>query len=326
MPFSASTHSPESSATDGRPVAAAADARLHQRVLGEGQPVLDDVGSVGPAAGTSSTSDAGRAQDVGAAPRACARCAWPAPAGRSCVRERLLLQPVSVGAAGRRRGRAARRAAPGRTAPPSAVPCTSTNAPSPVITTFMSVSARDVLLVAEVEHRLAVDDADRHRGDRAGQRLARPAAPRSRSHDDGVGQRDVGAGDGRGAGAAVGLQHVAVEHDGVLAQRLVVDRPRAATRPTSREISWVRPPIRPLTDSRSDRVLVERGSIAYSAVTQPRPLPLRQRGTPSVTEAAHSTRVLPNSTSTEPSAWSSQPRVMRHRRAAGRGCVRRCES
>ena len=53
-------------------------------------------------------------------------------------------------------------------------------------------------------------------------------------------------------------------------------------RPTSREISWVRPPIRPLTDSRSVRVLVARGSIAYSAVTQPCPVPLRQRGTPSV--------------------------------------------
>jgi hypothetical protein len=71
-------------------------------------------------------------------------------------------------------------------------------------------------------------------------------------------------------------------------------------RPISRLISWVRPPIRPLTDSRSLRVLVADGSIAYSAVTQPRPEPLRQRGTPSVTLAAHSTRVLPNSTSTEP--------------------------
>ena len=78
----------------------------------------------------------------------------------------------------------------------------------------------------------------------------------------------------------------------------------------SREISSVRPPIRPLTASRSPRVCVARGSIAYSAVTQPRPLPLRQRGTPSVTLAAHSTRVRPNSTRTEPSAWSSQLRVM----------------
>ena len=71
----------------------------------------------------------------------------------------------------------------------------------------------------------------------------------------------------------------------------------------------MRPPIRPLTDSRSERVLVARGSIAYSLVTQPSPEPLRQRGTPSVTLAATSTRVEPNSTSTEPSACSSHPRV-----------------
>src|SRR6476646_5331850 len=81
-------------------------------------------------------------------------------------------------------------------------------------------------------------------------------------------------------------------------------------RPIRRLISWVRPPMRPLTDSRSERVLVEAGSMAYSAVTQPRPDPLRQRGTPSVADAAHSTRVLPNSTSTEPAAWSSQLRVI----------------
>ena len=74
-------------------------------------------------------------------------------------------------------------------------------------------------------------------------------------------------------------------------------------RPISRLISWVRPPMRPLTDSRSDRVWVAAGSIAYSAVTQPRPEPLRQRGTPSVTLAAHSTRVSPNSTSTDPAGW-----------------------
>jgi len=80
-------------------------------------------------------------------------------------------------------------------------------------------------------------------------------------------------------------------------------------RPISREISWVRPPMRPLTDSRSLRVSVARGSIAYSEVTQPSPEPFRQRGTPSVTDAATSTRVRPYSTSTEPSAWSSQWRV-----------------
>src|SRR5439155_2555487 len=46
---------------------------------------------------------------------------------------------------------------------------------------------------------------------------------------DRVAQRDVRAGDGRRTGTAVGLQHVAVEDDGVLAERLQVDaRPQAA--------------------------------------------------------------------------------------------------
>ena len=56
--------------------------------------------------------------------------------------------------------------------------------------------------------------------------------------------------------------------------------------------------------------------MAYSAVTQPRPEPLRQRGTPSEAEAAQSTRVFPNSTSTEPAAWSSQLRVIRISRSS----------
>jgi hypothetical protein len=58
--------------------------------------------------------------------------------------------------------------------------------------------------------------------------------------------------------------------------------------------------MRPFTDSRSLRVFVAEGSIAYSAVTQPKPDPVRQRGTPSVTLAAANTLVLPNSTRTDP--------------------------
>src|SRR5690625_4346632 len=81
-------------------------------------------------------------------------------------------------------------------------------------------------------------------------------------------------------------------------------------RPTSRLISWVRPPTRPLTDSRSERVWVAAGSMAYSAVSQPDPDPLRQRGTPSVTLAVHITRVWPNSMSTEPAGWAVKPRVI----------------
>ena len=50
---------------------------------------------------------------------------------------------------------------------------------------------------------------------------------------DGLGKRHVGAGDGGGAGAAVGLQDVAVQHDGVLAEGLGVDdgTQRAADQP-----------------------------------------------------------------------------------------------
>ena len=80
-------------------------------------------------------------------------------------------------------------------------------------------------------------------------------------------------------------------------------------RPTKREISWVRPPSLPLTLSRSERVCVARGNIAYSDVTQPLPESFSQRGTPGVNEATQSTRVFPNSTSTEPSAWSNHLRV-----------------
>ena len=70
----------------------------------------------------------------------------------------------------------------------------------------------------------------------------------------------------------------------------------------SRWISCVRPTCLPLAASRALRVCVARGNMPYSAVTQPWLLPRRNPGTPSSTLAVHSTRVLPNSTSTEPSA------------------------
>jgi len=74
-------------------------------------------------------------------------------------------------------------------------------------------------------------------------------------------------------------------------------------RPIRRWISCVRPLCLPLAASRALRVWVARGSMPYSAVTQPAPLPFWCGGTLSSTLAVHSTRVRPNSTSTEPSAW-----------------------
>ena len=113
---------------------------------------------------------------------------------------------------------------------------------------------------------------------------------------------DVGAGDRRGARAAVGLQHVAVERDRALAERDRSNTQRSE-RPIRRWISCVRPLCLPRAASRSLRVWVARGSMPYSAVTQPSPLPRLCGGTLSSTEAVHSTWVSPKATSTEPSAW-----------------------
>src|SRR5207247_97288 len=87
-----------------------------------------------------------------------------------------------------------------------------------------------------------------------------------------------------------------------------------SARPTSRWISCERP-LGPRF-SRVLRVLVERGSIAYSAVTQPSCWPLRNGGTLSSTEAVQITLVTPNSTSTEPSGCTRKSRVITTGRSA----------
>ena len=56
--------------------------------------------------------------------------------------------------------------------------------------------------------------------------------------------------------------------------------------------------------SREARSGVDPGSMEYSAVTQPRPVPRIQGGTRSSTEAVHSTLVWPNVTSTDPGAMT----------------------
>ena len=69
----------------------------------------------------------------------------------------------------------------------------------------------------------------------------------------------------------------------------------------------MRPEGRPFDTSRGVRFSVARGSMEYSAVTQPLPVPRRNCGTPSSTDAAHSTRVLPTVISAEPSAVFRYP-------------------
>src|SRR3546814_1279703 len=75
----------------------------------------------------------------------------------------------------------------------------------------------------------------------------------------------------------------------------------------SRWISGVLPDWLPLAASRLPRVWVARGSMPYSPVTHPSPLPRRKGGTRSSTDAVQSTRVLPQLTRQLPSAWIVKP-------------------
>src|SRR4030081_1441115 len=79
-------------------------------------------------------------------------------------------------------------------------------------------------------------------------------------------------------------------------------------RPIRRWISTVRPFFLPAEASRRVRSSVARGSMPYSAVTQPRPWPLSHGGSRSSSVAVTSTWVSPNLTMQEPSAYLTTPR------------------
>ena len=82
-----------------------------------------------------------------------------------------------------------------------------------------------------------------------------------------------------------------------------------SARPISRWISCVRPDRLPRAASRSSRVCVARGSMPYSAVTQPWPELRMNGGTRPSTLAAQSTSVLPMRIRHDPSAWREKPGV-----------------
>jgi hypothetical protein len=79
-----------------------------------------------------------------------------------------------------------------------------------------------VLLVDEVEEGVAVDDADGGGGNHLEERRGLEGAGGDEAVE-GDGEGDGGSGDGGGAGSAVGLEDVAVEDDGALAEGLHVD-------------------------------------------------------------------------------------------------------
>ncbi|CAI8791322.1 hypothetical protein EMIT047CA2_10247 [Pseudomonas soli] len=81
-----------------------------------------------------------------------------------------------------------------------------------------------VLEVVEVEHGLALVHAHRYRSDHVLERVATLETATFLDHRQGVAQSDHGAGDRGSAGAAVGLDHVAVDVQGDVAELAHVQR------------------------------------------------------------------------------------------------------
>jgi hypothetical protein len=79
--------------------------------------------------------------------------------------------------------------------------------------------------------------------------------------------------------------------------------PARSERPIRRWISAERPEIRPRALSRGVRCSVARGSIAYSLVSHPSPVSLRNGGTRPSTVTLHTITVSPARTSTLPSGY-----------------------
>jgi hypothetical protein len=112
--------------------------------------------------------------------------------------------------------------------------------------------------------------------------------------------------------SAVGLEHVAVDHSvrSPSASRSITAR---RLRPISRWISSVRPDGRPRAASRSARESVEPGSIEYSAVSQPRPVPARKRGTLASSLTVHKHERATHAHSTEASGLLGEIHLEPHR-------------
>ncbi len=182
----------------------------------------------------------------------------------------------------------------------SAVPCTSTMPPAPVMTKFRSASAAGVLGVVEIENRRALIEAAGDGGDVIAQHAVLHHV--AQLHPlDAVVEGDPGAGDGRGARAAVGLDDVAVDRDLPLAEDFGKSTTARRARPMRRCISaCARTGYRRSPRARV-RSVVARGGIAYSAVTSLGP-GTGQGGMRSSRLAVQCTCVLPNLIRHEPSA------------------------
>ncbi len=147
IPFSASTHRPESSATAGSPVNAAEARALSSAFSAKVAPVSAHLRGAGKLAEPGQLDvDMARGQDPGQLGELVRVGGGQEQPRRACTSgprssgQRLGLQPGQLGAAGDGQvEQLVEQARPNGSR--SAVPWTSTNCPSPVQTTFMSVSA-----------------------------------------------------------------------------------------------------------------------------------------------------------------------------------------
>ena len=219
IPLSASTAMPESSAIVGSPVCRTPSRAFSKRVVGERQPGL---GNLHIGRNVVEPDDVDGQRGCAAVRRASSRCG--SPAGYFITATALRCSSVSSRQPATPRSSSASSSAAAEHALLAGALHLDEVAGAGADDVHVDVGD-DVLLVAQVQPRLAADDADADRRHRALQhRLGRPAelAPAGQPLHRVV-QRHVRAGDRRGAGAAVGLQHVAVDDDGVLAERLEVD-------------------------------------------------------------------------------------------------------
>src|SRR6266571_626396 len=229
MPFSASTQRPESSATAGRPVNSATARALISAFSANVPPVSAGWGAPGksarPARSTPMRAVAPAAKILASSAILCAffvastmRGAWFAmrqPLSQIGEGGLLQLGQLSAAGYGQVEHPVEHRAIEG-SAFRGAL-----NFHKPAVARAHHVHVRlgdHVLLVAQVQQRLAADDADTYRGHRRHQWLARAPAFAAQPAD-GVGQRHVTSRDRGGAGTAIGLKDVAVDHDRVLTER-----------------------------------------------------------------------------------------------------------
>ena len=192
-------------------------------------------------------------------------------------------------------------------ASPSAVPCTSTKRSSAVITMFMSTSARTSSVYSRSSigvPSMTPTEIAAH-GWMIGCFAIVPLAT-SREHASCSAIQPPQIDAVRVPPSACKTSQSTVICTSGISRKSVTAR---NDRPISRWISCVRPLCFPRAASRSTRSGDEPGSIEYSAVTQPLPEPFSHGGTRASTDAVHSTRVRPNSTSTDPSAISVKSRT-----------------